>query len=109
MLKTALIVLLIGIVTFELIEHVVLPLVFAVFGRKRKVVTGAEGMLGRVVEVTRWDDGEGTVNCAGELWRATGPHSLAPEDKARVLKVEGLRLSVTPLKHEGDDRHRVRG
>ena len=104
MLKTVLIVLLIGIVAFEVIEHVVLPLVFAVFARKRKAVTGAEGMLGRVVEVARWHDGAGTVRCGGELWSATSFHRFAPGDKAIVRQTEGLCLSITPVDNAGGKR-----
>jgi membrane-bound ClpP family serine protease len=104
MLKTVLIVVLIGIVAFEVIEHIVLPLVFAVFARKRRAVTGSEGMLGRVVEVACWHGGAGTVRCGGELWSATSVHCFAPGDKAIVRRTDGLCLSITPVDNAGGQR-----
>ena len=91
---TWLLVVLGGILLFELAEHVVLPLVLAWKMRKRRSVSGAEGMVGKVVEVKRWSGGEGQVMADGEIWSATCASPLEPDDRAVVRRVAGLMLVV---------------
>ena len=54
MVETIILTLVIGVVLFELIEHVVFPLFWSIIGRKRKSVCGVTGMLGKVGEVKKW-------------------------------------------------------
>ncbi|MDH3217182.1 MAG: hypothetical protein OEN01_13010 [Candidatus Krumholzibacteria bacterium] len=86
-----------AIVVFEVIEHVVVPLIWLIVTRKRRSVSGATGLLGEVVEVKRWKETEGYVFVRGELWKAVSNDPLSVGDKAVVQSVEGLTLKVIPL------------
>lgn len=97
MIKNMLIALIVAFVLFEIIEHVVVPLVGFMLGRKRRPISGAEGMVGKVVEVTQWDTTEGRVIVNGELWRAICEVPLVKGDKAIIHNVEGLTLKVQPF------------
>jgi membrane-bound ClpP family serine protease len=98
MIMKILMILVIGFVLFELIEHILFPLIWSIFSRKRRSVCGVEDMVGKVVEVKRWQRTEGRVFVNGELWMAVSDGPLLPGDKAIVDQVEGLILRVTPLK-----------
>ena len=91
----ALIIVVAAVAIFELAEHVVIPIAVAVAARKRRPATGAEGMVGKVAEVTRWSGSEGTVRVDGELWRAESRSPLAAGDQAVVRAVRGLTLDLT--------------
>ncbi len=73
--------------------------------RRRRVRTGAEGMIGQVGVVRSWDDGSGRVALGGALWSARrSPGVEEDEDGSReplhagdrvvVERVAGLTLSV---------------
>lgn len=98
MLKTILLSLAAGFILFELIEHVVFPLVWYFKERKRKSACGISGMLGKVGKVKQWQKNEGKVFVNGELWQAVSDSPLVPGDRVVVQKVEGLTLEVTPWK-----------
>ncbi len=100
MITYILIVLVIGYVIFELIEHVLFPLVWAFSARNRKSLCGNEGLLGKEVEVRSWQGGEGRVFIEGELWNAAGSDHLQPGDKAFVQEVDGLVLKITSSKSD---------
>jgi membrane-bound serine protease (ClpP class) len=85
------------VIVFEVFEHVIIPLVGARVGRRRQPLTGAEGMVGKVVQVRRWSGREGTVSVDGELWQARSRAPLAAGDEARVVAVSNLTLRVEPL------------
>jgi membrane-bound ClpP family serine protease len=85
------------VILFELFEHVIIPLIGARGSRRRRAVTGAEGMVGKVVEVRRWSGREGTVSVDGELWRARSRTPLAAGDQATVVAVSNLTLRVEPV------------
>lgn len=63
--------------------------------QKRKVVTGAKGLIGQVGEARTAIDPMGTVFVAGTWWDALaeGP-SIAKGTRVEVVKVEGLKLTV---------------
>lgn len=84
------------VVAFEIIEHVIAPLIFAIFMRKRRSVSGAGGMIGKVAEVKRWQQTGGYVSVKGETWRAVSSEPLATGDKVVIEAVEGLTLRVSP-------------
>jgi len=67
MAKSILIALLIGFLLFEFVEHFLFPLVWFILGKKRRHIRGADGMLGKAVEVTQWNRNEGYVLAKGEL------------------------------------------
>lgn len=97
MTKHLLIVLLVAIVLFEIIEHAVIPLIGYVLSRKKRPVSGAEGMVGKVAEVRRWHNNKGQVFVNGELWQAVCRVSMVKGDRAIIREVEGLTLKVEPF------------
>ena len=98
MMKTIILTLVIGLVLFELVEHVVFPLFWFIKDRKRKSVCGVTGMLGKMGEIKQWRKTEGQVFVNGELWRALSDVPLFTGDKAVVQNVDGLTLRVKPCK-----------
>jgi len=100
MIKTIILTLVIGVVLFELIEHLVLPLFWSIMGRKRDSLCGVTGMLGKVGEVKQWKKNEGKVFVNGELWQAVSEVPLVPGDRVVIQKVEGLTLKVNYWKDE---------
>jgi membrane-bound serine protease (ClpP class) len=74
----------------------------AVRGQRRRVATGAEGLIGRVAVAKTGLDPKGTVLVDGELWKAeidTG--KVEPGEEVTITKVEGLKLLVTQRKSKG--------
>ena len=57
---------------------------------------GVSGMIGKVVEIKRWDKTEGQVLISGELWKAVCEVPLPVGGKAIVQDVEGLTLRLKP-------------
>ena len=99
MLKTVIITIVICFIAFELIEHVVLPLIWFIKDRKKKSNYGVTGMLGKVVEIKQWDKTEGRVLVNGELWKAVCEVPLPQGSKAMILDIEGLTLKLKPFKN----------
>ena len=99
-MKNVIIILVIGFIAFEFMEHVVFPLFWSIKNRNRTSVSGVTGMLGKVAEVKRWHKAEGQVFLNGELWRAISDVPLSAGDKAVVQELEGLTLRVRPLKND---------
>jgi len=96
MIKTIILTLVIGVLLFELIEHVVFPLFWFIKERKRRSVCGVSGMLGKAGEVKQWKKNEGKVLVNGELWQAVSEVHLLPGDTVVIQKVDGLTLGVNP-------------
>lgn len=96
-MKDIIIVLIIGLIVFELIEHVVLPLFWTFKHRKQGAICGAEGMFGKVVEVRQWSETEGQVAVDGELWRGVSDVPLSTGGKAIIQDVAGLTLRLKPF------------
>jgi membrane-bound serine protease (ClpP class) len=62
---------------------------------RRPVVTGAQAMIGVVVEAAEdFTASGGRVRYGGELWNARSQTPLSAGQRARVLEVQGLELSV---------------
>ena len=95
-MKNIIITLGIGVILFELIEHVVFPLFWFIKERKKKSVCGVAGMLGKVGEVKQWQKTEGQVFVNGELWQAVSDAPLLPGDRVVIQNVGGLTLGVKP-------------
>lgn len=53
-------------------------------------------MIGKVVEIKRWNKTEGQVLVNGELWRAVCDVPLTQGSKAVILDIEGLTLKLKP-------------
>jgi membrane-bound ClpP family serine protease len=75
--------------------------------RRRRVSTGAEGLLGQVGVVRRWAGETGSVALQGAVWRARRspgieyapdetPAALHAGDRVVVEALEGLTLTVRP-------------
>lgn len=97
MLKTVVITLVISFIVFEILEHVVVPLVWIILRRKKPTVSGSGALLGQVVEVRQWENTEGRVFVRGELWKAASESPLLVGEKAVVENVDRLTLIVRPL------------
>jgi len=100
MIKTIILTLVVGVLLFELIEHVVFPLFWFIKERKRRSVCGVSGMSGKVGEVKQWKKNEGKVFVNGELWKAVSEVPLLPGDRVVIQNVEGLTLKVNYWKDE---------
>ena len=61
---------------------------------RKKVVTGAEEMIGSVGEAMADFEGEGRVWIHGESWRAVSPAAVKKGQKVRVIEKDGLLLKV---------------
>jgi membrane-bound ClpP family serine protease len=95
-IKNIILILVIGFILFEVIEHVVIPMVFYFIKRKKKSVTGIDGLLGEVIDVRQWQGKEGQVVIKGELWKAVSEVPFKKGDKAIIQQVEGLTLKIKP-------------
>ena len=66
--------------------------------RRHRIRTGAEGIVGRLGEVRRWEEPAGTVMVDGALWHARPSHPeaqpLESGDQIVVERVKGLTLCV---------------
>jgi membrane-bound serine protease (ClpP class) len=70
--------------------------------RRRRVRTGAEGLVGRVGVVRSWTETSGKVEVDGALWKARWgwsddePEPLHAGDSIVVERLSGLTLAVRP-------------
>lgn len=97
-------VLVIGFILFEAIEHIGIPIVFYFLKRKKKSITGIESLLGEVVEIGQWKETEGQVFIKGELWKAMSDVPLKKGEKAIIQSIEGLTLKLKPA--DKSNRHK---
>ncbi len=98
MVLKILIIIVLGWLLFEVVEHAVVPLVWLVMKKNRRPKTGAEGMIGEIGEVREWSGGAGRIFVHGELWKAESAVLLSVGDKVVVQSVQqGLALIVEPL------------
>jgi membrane-bound ClpP family serine protease len=94
--KSVIVILIIAFLAFEFVEHVVLPLIWFIKGRNKISNYGVTGMIGKAVEIKRWDKTEGQVLINGELWKAVCEVPLSVGGKAIIQDVEGLTLKLKP-------------
>lgn len=62
--------------------------------RRRKVVTGAEQMIGMEGRVVDWENGRGHIRVHGEVWSARAATPLSEGTPVRVERRDGLTLHV---------------
>jgi membrane-bound serine protease (ClpP class) len=67
---------------------------------RRAPVTGSEGMIGAVGVAQTALHPQGTLAIHGELWDAVSDAPAEAGASAKVLRVEGLTLYVTPILHK---------
>jgi membrane-bound serine protease (ClpP class) len=94
--------LIIAFVAFELLDHVIFPLIWVLLQRRKKPVTGPEALEGRIAEVIEWRQREGYVFVNGERWKAISEKPLARGSQVLTQKVEGLTLTVKTLDASGN-------
>ncbi len=88
---------LIGTVSLTTAGLFLFVLTFAVRAWRRPSVSGNDAMIGEVAKVLAWQGTQGKVLARGEVWAADCDHELAPHADAKIFKIEGLRLLVTPV------------
>jgi membrane-bound serine protease (ClpP class) len=64
--------------------------------RRRPIATGAEAMVGGMVEVVTDAHDHCVVRYGGELWNAQAGVRLHPGQQARIVRVSGLTLWIEP-------------
>jgi membrane-bound serine protease (ClpP class) len=75
--------------------------VMAIRAQGRRVTSGAEGLVGEVGEARSDLAPRGTVFVHGELWNAVSDAPVRRGQDVRVMRVEGLKLRVTPVSDAG--------
>lgn len=103
-MESIIILILICFIAFELIEHVVIPLFGFILTGRKKSEYGISGMVGKIVEIKRWDKTEGQVSVNGELWNAVCEVPLSVQSKAVIADIEGLTLKLKPCETEGTNK-----
>jgi len=82
-------------VVISLVGFFVFVLGAIVKGQKRKVVTGAQGLIGQVGQVRRKLDPVGIVFADGTLWTAESAEgAVEVGERVEIMEVNGLRLRV---------------
>jgi membrane-bound ClpP family serine protease len=99
MLKNMIITVIIIFIAIELIEHIIFPIVWSAFKGRKRSNYGVMGMIGKVVEIRRWNKTEGQVLINGELWSAVCEVPLPVGGKALVQGIEGLTLKLKPYEN----------
>jgi membrane-bound serine protease (ClpP class) len=99
MLKNMIITVIILFIAVELIEHIIFPIVWSIFKGRKRSTYGVMGMMGKVVEIRRWNKTEGQVSINGELWSAVCEAPLTVGGKAVVQDIEGLTLKLKPYEN----------
>jgi membrane-bound ClpP family serine protease len=99
MLKNMIITVIIIFIAVELIEHIIFPIVWSIFKGRKRSTYGVMGMMGKVVEIRRWNKTEGQVSINGELWSAVCETPLTVGGKAVVQGIEGLTLKLKPYEN----------
>jgi membrane-bound serine protease (ClpP class) len=68
--------------------------------RRQPITTGAEAMIGGLVDVVAAGTGQCVVRYGGELWNAQAAAPLHTGQQARIVKVDGLTLWVEPQQNQ---------
>ena len=77
---------------------------FALRARRRPVVSGREQMLGAIAEIFINSDGGVFARILGEVWKVRASVPLGRGQIVRVVRIDGLVLSVEPLGYNGESR-----
>jgi len=92
-------------VTIGIAAFIVFVVGAVVRGQRRRVATGAEGLIGRVAIAKTSLAPKGKVLVDGELWTAViDSDKVEPGEEVMITKVEGLKLLVTQRKTKGRKR-----
>jgi membrane-bound ClpP family serine protease len=99
-------ILIIAFVAFELIEHVLFPIIWHFLKRRSDTKHDSQGMTGKTVEIKSWDDKSGIVLFHAERWQAVADKPMQPGEKAIVEKASGLTLKIKPYTSTIDNQIR---
>lgn len=72
--------------------------------RKQRAVSDLESLVGQIAIAQYGFKTEGRVKVAGESWKAITARTVKRGQRVIIVKVEGLRLHVEPLKDEGEKK-----
>ena len=73
----------------------IIALTFAFRAQKRKVTTGAEGLVGEIGEAMSDIAPKGSVYVHGEIWSAYSDDAIQKGERVQVEAIEGLRLKIS--------------
>lgn len=96
--------LLIGVAAATSAVFVLVVLNLAIRARQRPVVSGREQILGASGEVLEDIDGDVFARIRGELWKVCAGIPLVRGQRVRVVGIDGLVLTVEPIRKEGDEK-----
>jgi len=96
MLVKILVILVAAYISFEILEHLIMPLIGKIFWKGRRQFTGREGMPGKRGRVREWSGKEGKVEVQSVIWNAVSDVSLSAGDPIVVEEITGLTLKVKP-------------
>ena len=84
-----------GVAIFGVIFIALIALVTTRVYRK-KIETGAEGLIGSVANVVEWSGKRGRIHVQGEIWRAESESNLdlKEDDKVIITKLKDLTLTI---------------
>ena len=68
------------------------------------MVSGREQILGASGEVLEDIDGDVFARIRGELWKVCAGIPLVRGQRVRVVGIDGLVLTVEPIRKEGDEK-----
>ena len=89
-----------AVLVFEIVEHVIFPLVWSLKARRRPFLTGVESLYGKRAHVVCWTETSGVVMVDGERWHAESSRSFSPGDVVRITGSPSLILTVTSVTDE---------
>jgi membrane protein implicated in regulation of membrane protease activity len=95
---------LIAFVVYELIEHIIIPVLGYLWGKRSPNPKPDNVMVGKLATVIEWKAGKGLVRVNGEFWQAFGPGSLSLESLVIIENIEGLKLGVRPFENNSSKR-----
>jgi membrane-bound ClpP family serine protease len=96
MLKDFLIMLVLAYIAFELIEHVLVPIIWLFLRRGKGTESGIGGMKGEMVAIKSWGEKSGIVLFHAERWLAVADRPMQVGEKAIVEEASGLTLKIKP-------------
>jgi membrane-bound serine protease (ClpP class) len=102
MLQDFLLMLVFVFVAFELIEHVLAPLVWFLLKGRKKTKYSIGDMKGKTVQIKSWDYKSGIVLFHAERWQAESDKPMQPGEKAIVEEIIGLTLRIKPYRESPD-------
>ena len=95
-MKDWLIKLLVCLVIYEIIENLILPLIWTIRCRRRNSALSPSGMIGKSCVVKQWNGSRGKVWVGHELWNASSKTPLIPGTEMVVQGIKGLTLLISP-------------